>query len=791
MLALAALVAWMFSQTLFGGKVLGPEDLLLYQSPFAPADVPAHWTPSNDFLFDVIYNFHPDMQFARAAVRELSLPSWDPYIGAGEPLLATQQHAIFFPANWITILAPFWSSLAWVAAFKLLAAGAGTMLFLRTLGLRWPAALLGAITYAFNTFLIDWLEHDVSNAFVVLPWLFLTATLLARNRRPKDALLLGGAFGADFLGGHPETSFIVLTPVALWFLALLAHDRCAGRRTPAALAKVLALLLAALVLGCALAAIMYLPLLELLGQSSNLSRSGPYEGKNWLFGFVAPELWGRPDKHNEIAGGPSNYLERTAYFGVLPLVFAIAGLAARRTRAQLFFAVVALLALGLVISVPVYSHLVGGLPVLNRMDLHRYLGVIAFCGAVLAAYGLQLLLTEQSSKRRLCMPIAGAVAVIVPLLWLAAHSEVLSSLGPALNQLPNVHAGTLVRPVLQLATFLRWTMFGVLAVVLLAAAALRPRLALAAGVLAIAVTGYDVVSYNRGFHPAIPASFVSEPTPAALTVIKARVGHQRIGGGVEFLPNLAERYDLLDARDYELPELERRSRLWAALGGSTGGDEAMNPEEDGLLANVFSVRYMLSYQLDASHTSQWRPVEPQPVVENLQALPRAWVAYGWRASPNVEKSLSLITPSAPIGSLAASDTAALDMREPIIEGVARSRTPHPPAAEPARFLRDEDKRVSLSIDARRPGYVVLDDIYYPGWSATIDGHAAVIHPANVAFRAVAVPAGRHVVVFTYAPASTQAGLLISLVALAVLLCGLLLPPALRSRRRIHRAALAR
>ena len=41
--------------------------------------------------------------------------------------------------------------------------------------------------------------------------------------------------------------------------------------------------------------------------------------------------------------------------------------------------------------------------------------------------------------------------------------------------------------------------------------------------------------------------------------------------------------------------------------------------------------------------------------------------------------------------------------------------------------------------------------YYPGWIAEIDGKASHILRADVLFRAVEVPAGRHHVVFRYAP----------------------------------------
>ncbi len=70
-----------------------------------------------------------------------------------------------------------------------------------------------------------------------------------------------------------------------------------------------------------------------------------------------------------------------------------------------------------------------------------------------------------------------------------------------------------------------------------------------------------------------------------------------------------------------------------------------------------------------------------------------------------------------------------------------------------------------------PAYLLLADTFDPGWSATIDGRPAPIRPAYVAFRAVALTAGKHTVEFKYCPAGFSLGLAISSmgVALAALL----------------------
>jgi hypothetical protein len=75
---------------------------------------------------------------------------------------------------------------------------------------------------------------------------------------------------------------------------------------------------------------------------------------------------------------------------------------------------------------------------------------------------------------------------------------------------------------------------------------------------------------------------------------------------------------------------------------------------------------------------------------------------------------------------------------------------------------------SIHLTATGPGYLVLTDAYYPGWSAAVDGQPATIHRADIMFRAVVLPPGEHVVEFRYAPLSVTAGLWISGLAWALM-----------------------
>jgi hypothetical protein len=98
-----------------------------------------------------------------------------------------------------------------------------------------------------------------------------------------------------------------------------------------------------------------------------------------------------------------------------------------------------------------------------------------------------------------------------------------------------------------------------------------------------------------------------------------------------------------------------------------------------------------------------------------------------------------------------------------------------------RVLWRKADGVGLATETSAPGYVVELGTFYPGWRATVDGAAAEVLRANVVFRAVAVPAGHHVVTMVYRPLAVTIGLATTLASL----CGGLGFALLAGRRARH------
>jgi hypothetical protein len=780
----AALTLFLLAPSLLGGKVLTSGDTLFFQGPFF-GEKPATLTqPGNSELDDPMLVFQPDLLVIRRDLEHGGLGLWNPYQSAGRPLLASQQTAPLFPLTWLALIRSFWRALAWIAALKLIAAALGAYALGRFTGLRrGPAALVGTV-YAFCTYMNSGLQFPLSGVMAMTPWAMLTAGRTARGGRALDAVGMALAVGLLMLTGSPELIAIAgggVVCYAAWELLRpdpggeMQDRRDRGRR--------LALLLGGGIGGLALSAAALAPFVEFLSLANTTSRGGETGYPNSIaYAFFFPELWGRPDKAMG-QFGPINYTERTAYIGALPLLLAAGGLCARRPRgAHLFWGVFA--AAAVLIAMDTFLHnFVAGLPGPDNVNMLRTLLLVELGGALLAGLGLQRWMDGDARERRRMM-VAMALVGLAPVAYLLRDTDPFAHLGGALGQLPALgrEAVTEKSFIKQIVAW-RWLVFGGAGLCVLALSRRLPgRLTVA---LVVALVAVDLLTMDAGYNPQIPYAWANPPEPPALAYMRAHLDHERVSGtldatSVALQANLAERYSLPDVGSYNFPKTARWADLWGAYGQSTGDQNDWDPEAPRAHAvlDTFAVRYVLPPA--GTRGPAWlKPVYNQVqgsqlVLENPTALPRAWVAYDWRTATS--------EPSAAAATVASSTAQLHDA--PVLEGAPRPpSSDRPPTPSGVTFVRDEDERVELRAYARRAGYLVLEDSYYPGWQATVDGRPAPIVAANEAFRAVALPAGANLVEFRYRPASFRIGAAVSiLTTLGLLLAGIAL--ILRRRRAV-------
>lgn len=144
------------------------------------------------------------------------------------------------------------------------------------------------------------------------------------------------------------------------------------------------------------------------------------------------------------------------------------------------------------------------------------------------------------------------------------------------------------------------------------------------------------------------------------------------------------------------------------------------------------------------------------VYERADALPRAHIVHDVIVATEVFARIT--------------DPGFDPRRQVVLETTAT--VAQPPSPSSARIERDEPERVTVRTHADTAGVLVLADTHYPGWRATLNGVDVPVLRANGLFRGIVVPAGDHVVEFTFEPASVRYGALLSIITLVAYLTGL-------------------
>jgi uncharacterized membrane protein YfhO len=122
----------------------------------------------------------------------------------------------------------------------------------------------------------------------------------------------------------------------------------------------------------------------------------------------------------------------------------------------------------------------------------------------------------------------------------------------------------------------------------------------------------------------------------------------------------------------------------------------------------------------------------------------------------------------------------------VIEG-QEALFPQPDASSHTRIVSYSNDEIELDVSTSAPGYLVMSEVFYPGWKVEVDNTPAALDRANYAFRAVLLPEGTHRVRFYFDPVSVKAGILCAGLIWVVIALAALRAFLHRRQRRIGQA----
>ncbi|HVG06810.1 MAG TPA: hypothetical protein VNM67_03835 [Thermoanaerobaculia bacterium] len=262
----------LFGPVLFGGKLLVPLDNLRGLTPFH--HLPQVEPHGNLLQGDLILLIQPSLAAVRIQLGEGRWPLWNPWVGAGMPLLADPQSQALQPIALAALPMPWPRAAGVMATLRVLLSLTFSFLWMRRQGLGEGPSLAGALAFSLGGFVILWLGWPMANSAAWLPAVLYGLVRYRQEGGRRDFLLLSLATFALLLGGHPET---ILYAVGLCMI-------CDVKR-----------MALALVLAGAVAAPALLPFVDYLPQTLRASReSAPQMGnlaEHWL-PVVAPNAYG-------------------------------------------------------------------------------------------------------------------------------------------------------------------------------------------------------------------------------------------------------------------------------------------------------------------------------------------------------------------------------------------------------------------------------------------------------------------------------------------------------------------
>jgi hypothetical protein len=189
---------------------------------------------------DGTYLHYPLRALAWAAWRRGDLPSWNPGIFGGTPLLAGYRAGVFFPLMpALSTMRPF-VAFQWLVLLSLGAAGVVTFVYLRRLGANAVGAYVGGLAFALGPYLVNHLGDTATVvAAPMLPLLLLAAESHAREASALRAAGVSLALALLLLAGSPEAA---RAGVALLLGRLVLLHARPGPGGPRPLTSVLAVL---------------------------------------------------------------------------------------------------------------------------------------------------------------------------------------------------------------------------------------------------------------------------------------------------------------------------------------------------------------------------------------------------------------------------------------------------------------------------------------------------------------------------------------------------------------------
>jgi hypothetical protein len=713
-----------------------------------------------------------------------SWPLWDNSIAFGQPLLADPSAQILYPLTWLNLaMQPWWYCTVFVV-FHACLAGLGLYFLGSRLGLSRLGALAAAAVWITSGPYVSManLWHHFATASW-MPWVLLAADHAVEAPRLRRSLTWGAVAACQIVAGSADicamTALLSIGLVALRIRWRVLNDPSNRRLLAHAL-------VAAVVTTLASAAV-WAPVLDIARRSSRWNFPEEMSTAWSVERYTLPNLvlpvsdeslrLLKPLPVIPVPEPPAPFLASVYLglpaLGLVALAFVSGNAAWRRP-------LIVSLGVGLLTSMGRNTPFLGlALRLAPALRIFRYpykaMIVASLAWALLAGFGVDAWASTPTQSRGKGIRDRAALLALSLATIVALGLTGLSPLADMPEQ-DRMHVTAALASAAAMILLLQWS------------GRLGPVRAASASV--VLVLG-DLLLAHRGLNRTAPPEAVAFRPPVIDAIASAdhsRVyvyDYQTAGSSARYLgrddpymiqarppgPSL-DAARVLSVRLYPFPPVAGRwgiegsydldfrglyplplAGLVQRLRGFEGTPAHRRLLQLGAVRSVVSLHLAGFEDLDLASTIPCLFPEPIRVFRVPGSLPRAYAVGGTRVA---DGDLALVTLADP----------GFDPRQEVVLPTGLAQRPDPSFRGLARVASLKPDRVAIEADLDVAGYVVLVDAFDPGWRASVDGEATEVLRANVAFRAVRVPRGRHSIQMVYRPRAVTWGLVAS--ALSVL-----------------------
>lgn len=218
--------------------------------------------------------------------------------------------------------------------------------------------------------------------------------------------------------------------------------------------------------------------------------------------------------------------------------------------------------------------------------------------------------------------------------------------------------------------------------------------------------------------------------------------HKSIGG---YHPAKLRRYqELIEA--YISPEMQG---AFGAIVQAQGDMNKVNTDSVMPVLNMLNTKYLI-LPLQGGQTTP---------VQNPGAMGNAWFVSEVQYVDNANKELD------GIGSIDLRNTAVADKKFESTLGKSTQQD----STSMVTLKKYEPNELHYDVQSANGGVIVFSEIYYPGWTATVDGQPVEVGRVNYVLRAINVKGGKHKIVLEFRPKTIATTETIAFASLAILL----------------------